>query len=151
MQGIRTPREEIAFTARPKFQSQIFRYVGSIFCLPHRPNFSDILDLYLHWVSVVRALDYEFLMQIVSRMLWKNKIKNALSLTKLMDANDPKFQQIKELLLCPIGFRMRKLRCSMWQSSGHCPCLLPLLLLSSELWHRKSTDGTLYRLTLISG
>ena len=66
-----------------------------------------------------------------------------------MDANDPKFQQIKELLLCPIGFRMRKLRCSMWQSSGHCPCLLPLLLLSSELWHRKSTDGTLYRLTLI--
>ena len=82
-------------------------------------------------------------------MLWKNKIKNALSLTKLMDANDPKFQQIKELLLCPIGFRMRKLRCSMWQSSGHCPCLLPLLLLSSELWHRKSTDGTLYRLTLI--
>ena len=61
------------------------------------------------------TLDYEFFMQIVSRKLWKNKIKNALSLTKLMDANDPKFQQIKELLFCPIGFRMRKLRCSMWQ------------------------------------
>ena len=55
--GLRTPREEIAFTARPKIQSQsqIFRYGGSIFCLPHRPNFSDIFDLCLHWVSVVRA------------------------------------------------------------------------------------------------
>jgi hypothetical protein len=54
--GLRTPREEIAFTARPKIQSQsqIFRYCGSIFCLPHRPNFSDIFDLCLHWVSVVR-------------------------------------------------------------------------------------------------
>ena len=54
--GLRTPREEIAFTARPKIhsQSQIFRYGWSIFCLPHRPNFSDIFDLCLHWVSVVR-------------------------------------------------------------------------------------------------
>ena len=56
--GLRTPREEIAFTARPKIQSQsqIFRYGGNIFCLPHRPNFSDIFDLCLHWVSVVRVL-----------------------------------------------------------------------------------------------
>ena len=55
--GLRTPREEIAFTARPKIHShsQIFRYGGSIFCLPHRPNFSDIFDLCLHWVSVVRG------------------------------------------------------------------------------------------------
>ena len=47
-----------AFTARPKIHShsQIFRYGGSIFCLPHRPIFSDILDLCLHWVSVVRGL-----------------------------------------------------------------------------------------------
>ena len=54
--GLRTPREEKAFTARPKLHShsQIFRYGGSIFCLPHRPNFSDIFDLCLHWVSVVR-------------------------------------------------------------------------------------------------
>ena len=39
------PREEIAFTARPKIHShsQIFRYSQSIFCLPHRPNFSDII------------------------------------------------------------------------------------------------------------
>ena len=58
--GLRTPREEIAFTARPKIQSQsqIFRYGGSIFCLPHRPNFSDIFDLCLHWVSVVRDHDH---------------------------------------------------------------------------------------------
>ena len=55
--GLWTPREEIAFTARPRIQSQsqIFRYGRSIFCLPHRPNFSDIFDLCLHWVSVVRA------------------------------------------------------------------------------------------------
>ena len=54
--GLRTPRDELTFTARPKIQSQsqIFRYGGSIFCLPHRPNFSDIFDLCLHWVSVVR-------------------------------------------------------------------------------------------------
>ena len=30
-------------------------YGLSIFCLPHRPNFSDIFDLCLHWVSVVRG------------------------------------------------------------------------------------------------
>ena len=45
--GLRTPREEIAFTARPKIHShsQIFRYGRSIFCLPHRPKFSDFFDL----------------------------------------------------------------------------------------------------------
>ena len=55
LHGLRTPREEIAFTARPKIHShsQLFRYGRSIFCLPHRPNFSDIFDLSLHWVSVV--------------------------------------------------------------------------------------------------
>ena len=57
--GLRTPGEEIAFTARPKIhsQSQIFRYGRSIFCLPHRPKFSDIFDLRLHCVSVVRGYD----------------------------------------------------------------------------------------------
>ena len=52
--GLRTPREEIAFTARPKIHShsQIFRYSRNIFCLPHWPNFSDIFDLCLHRVSV---------------------------------------------------------------------------------------------------
>ena len=65
--GLRTPREEIAFTARPKTQSQsqIFRYGGSIFCLPHRPNFSDIFDLCLHWVFVVRVWDLWFGSQIL--------------------------------------------------------------------------------------
>ena len=57
MHGLRTPREEIALTARPKIysHSQIFRYGGSIFCLPQRPIFSDILDLCLHWMSVARG------------------------------------------------------------------------------------------------
>ena len=54
--GLRTPSEEIAFTAQPKIksQSQIFRYGRSKFCLPQRPKFSDFFDLCLHWVSVVR-------------------------------------------------------------------------------------------------
>ena len=53
---LRTPGKEIAFSARPKIHShsQIFRYGRSIFCLPHRPKFSDFFDLCLHWVSVVR-------------------------------------------------------------------------------------------------
>ena len=56
--GLWTPREEIAFTAWPKIQSQsqVFRYGQSIFCLPHRPNFQISFDLCLHWVSVVRGL-----------------------------------------------------------------------------------------------
>ena len=55
--GLRTPREEIVFNAWPKINShsQIFRYDGSILCLRNRPNFSDIFELCLHWVSVVRA------------------------------------------------------------------------------------------------
>ena len=54
--GLQTPREK--FTAWPKIQSQsqIFRYGRSMFCLPHRPNFSDIFDLSFHWVCVVRAI-----------------------------------------------------------------------------------------------
>ena len=54
--GLRTPRQKIAFSARPKIHShsQIFRYSQRIFCLPHRPNFSDIFDLCLYWLSVVR-------------------------------------------------------------------------------------------------
>ena len=58
--GLRTPREKIAFTAWPKIQSlsQIFMYGRSIFCLPNRPNFSDIFDLCLHCVSVVREIVY---------------------------------------------------------------------------------------------
>ena len=40
------------------FTPKIFRYSRSIFCLPHRPNFSDIFDLCLHWVSIVRDFCY---------------------------------------------------------------------------------------------
>ena len=64
--GLRTPREEIAFTARPKIQSQIFRYGQSIFCLPHRPNFSDIFDLCLHRVSVVGDLKCHIKVKLLS-------------------------------------------------------------------------------------
>ena len=57
--GLRTPGEEIVFTARPKINShsQIFRYGRSIFCLSHRPKFSDLLGLCIFWVSVVRGTD----------------------------------------------------------------------------------------------
>ena len=56
--GLWTPGEEMAFTEWPKIQSQsrIFRYGRSVFCLPHRPKFSDFFDLCLHWVSVVHEL-----------------------------------------------------------------------------------------------
>ena len=40
---------------RSAVRSEIFRYGRSIFC---RPNFSDIFELCLHWVSIVRGLDY---------------------------------------------------------------------------------------------
>ena len=68
--GLRTPSEEIAFNARPKIHShsQIFRYGRSIFCLPHRPKFSDFFDLCLHWVSVLRGY-------------WYSNVKNFKSLT----------------------------------------------------------------------
>ena len=60
-------REEIVVTARPKIisQSQIFRYGERIFCLPHRPKFSDFFDLRLHWASVVRGSSHFF-------VFWKN-------------------------------------------------------------------------------
>ena len=68
--GLRTPREEIAFTEWPKIQSQsqIFRYGGSIFCLPHRPDFSDIFDLCIHWVSVVRVFGTEAEIKCISHI-----------------------------------------------------------------------------------
>ena len=64
--GLRTPREEIAFTARPKIQSQsqIFWYGQSVFCLPHRPKFSDFFDLCLHTQSVVRGWNFSPLVNI---------------------------------------------------------------------------------------
>ena len=54
MHGVRTPREEIAFTAWPEIQSQsqIVRYGQSIFYLSHRPKFSDFFDLCLNWVFI---------------------------------------------------------------------------------------------------
>ena len=63
---LRTPREEIVFTAWPKIHYHpTFRYGRSIFCMPHQPNFSDIFDLCLHWVSVVHA-------QIDQKNMWQS-------------------------------------------------------------------------------
>ena len=45
------------FTPTPKFLGQ-----------PHRPNFSDIFDLCLHWVSVVRVLHHNFYLPYSSNM-----------------------------------------------------------------------------------
>ena len=72
---LRTPREEIAFPARLKIQSQsqIFRYGRSIFCLPNWPNFSDIFDLCLHWVSVVRDLGGQTVRE-PGRATWVEKL-----------------------------------------------------------------------------
>ena len=78
--GLRTPREEIAFTARPKIQSQIFRYGGSIFCLPHRPNFSDIFDLCLHWVSVVRGIYYIHFSSIGTTLITERETSDPLEI-----------------------------------------------------------------------
>ena len=47
----------------------IFRYSRSIFCLPHQLNFSDIFDIFdlcLHWVSVVRGLNFSE----IANLLW---------------------------------------------------------------------------------
>ena len=85
------PREEIAFTAWPKIQSkaQIFRYGQSIFCLPHRPNFSDIFDLCLHWVSVVRGSSYMWVLLAEqfqnSQLLWETLVKNNCELAVVVD------------------------------------------------------------------
>ena len=57
---LQTPCEEIAFTEWPKIHSysQICRCGQSIFCLSHRPKFSDFFNLYLHWVSIVCDFGY---------------------------------------------------------------------------------------------
>ena len=80
-------------TARPKIQSQsqIFRYGQSKFCLPHRPNFSDIFDLCLHWVSVVR--------------LWKRGnliFKNVFLVCKLIHMSKNRKVSIFSKYLCVV-------------------------------------------------
>ena len=56
--GLRTPGEEIAFTAQPKINShsQSFRYGRSIFCLSATSAQIFRFLWFLHWVSVVRGL-----------------------------------------------------------------------------------------------
>ena len=80
MHGLRKPREEIASTARPKIQSQsqIFRYGGSIFCLPHRPIFSDIFDLWLHWMFIVRGfMPLRWSHMLLQAEFWLKYLKNS--------------------------------------------------------------------------
>ena len=75
--GLRTPKEEIAFTAQSKIQSQsqIFRYGQSLFCLPHWPTFSDIFDLCLHWMSVVCGNIHSlFLLGTKMGLRWRRRI-----------------------------------------------------------------------------
>ena len=50
--GLRTPIDEIAFTARPKINShsQIFRYGQSIFCLPHLIHINAI-SFFISWIE----------------------------------------------------------------------------------------------------
>ena len=62
--GLRTPGEEISFTAQPKIKSQ--SQILSIFCLPHWPKLSDFSDLCLHWVSVVRVVTNKTQNRVVS-------------------------------------------------------------------------------------
>ena len=84
--GLQTPREEIVLTAWPKNQShsQIFRYGQSRFCLPLRPKFSDIFDLCLHWLSIVRVLSYWW-----KNYLKKNPLQDLLSsLNAVISANE---------------------------------------------------------------
>ena len=73
--GLRTPREEIAFTARPKIHShsQIFRYGGSIFCLPHRPIFRYLwfmpsLGSVVRWSRDILDLWYSYLQNTFYRL-----------------------------------------------------------------------------------
>ena len=45
-----------------------------IFCLPNQPNFSDIFDLCLHWMSVVRGFkDYFYLLKCSNAKTCKNQ------------------------------------------------------------------------------
>ena len=71
---LRTLREEISFTARPKihYHSQFFKYGQSIFCQTHWLIFSDIFDLCLHWVSVVRGL-YKLYIQLNPTKGWEQE------------------------------------------------------------------------------
>ena len=86
--GLRTPREEIAFTAPPKIHShsQIFRYGRSIFCMPQRPNFSDIFNLCLHWVSVIRGHWY-WSGKLIFKLFGSKKNSNGLSFQNISSEN----------------------------------------------------------------
>ena len=68
------------FTPIPKF---LGTYGRSIFCLPHRPNFSDLFELCLHWVSVVYGTNVLSLIYILWLKEEVNDMKNELNFTKI--------------------------------------------------------------------
>ena len=69
---------------QPKIQSrsQIFRYGQSIFCLPHRPKFSDKIYLCLHWVSVVPEFGHKTLLNLSSKKKGRRKSSKSYQFSK---------------------------------------------------------------------
>ena len=102
--GLRTPREEIAFTAMPKIQSQsqTFRYGRSIFCLSHRTNFPDSFHLCLYRVSVVRD---------ANDLNWKEKCSRPKYLSRVMIIAINASAQIKVTYTVLILKKMSQLIC----------------------------------------
>ena len=105
MAQVRLQRKKIALTTLPKIHScsQFFRYSQSIFCLPHRPNFSDIFDLCLHWVSVVRGYIFSTSEQAISefevveaewRQRWK-MMRRYFLLDLTLDIKHAKFYGVR--------------------------------------------------------
>ena len=90
---LRTPREEIAFTAlhgwiftpTPKFLGTIEAY----FVCHIGPNFSDIFDLCLHCVSAVRAID-QGLLESLWTVLSEIQIRHFIS-TRIVFQNSAKW------------------------------------------------------------
>ena len=100
------------YTARPKIHShsQIFRCSQSIFCLPHRPKFSDFFDFCLHWVSVVCGLE----LRIAQPSKWK-------AFFVLLVNSDPYlrnslFQQTKGMLMHPCFHKLSHYQNISWIS-----------------------------------
>ena len=63
-------------------RSQIFRYGQSIFCLPHRPKFSDKIYLCLHWVSVVPEFGHKTLLNLSSKKKGRRKSSKSYQFSK---------------------------------------------------------------------
>ena len=108
MLGLRTPGEEIAFTARPKIHShsQIFRYGRSIFLLPYQPNFSNIFMPSL----VVRSLwEYALHMQCPKVQNWSTNFWSKILISWI------EIEQFKGQLISKCPFSVIVLTKIPWQ------------------------------------